>query len=295
MKYQQGFLIFNRLFYNLQNYFNNLLFLVTNDLSNILAMMKNWIFKASLLLAVGFLFTDTAYADTDEPSVGIVEHLDAYLPSDAKIINTNGDTILLKSLIDKPTILSFVYYRCPGICTPLMDGIAELINNSNLKLGKDYRVLSISFNPYEDYTIAKKKHENYSTVVNKVGMENGWNFFVADSANIANLTTAAGFKYLKKGNDFVHTGGIIVLSPDGKITRYLNGVRFQPFEFQLAIIEATKGESGPTVNKLLQFCYSYDPVGQTYVLNVTKVAGIVILFFGILFFIILRFSPKSKK
>lgn len=258
-------------------------------------MRENFRIKVVFLLLICLVYSRAVLADNDEPSVGIVEHLDQYLPTDAFVIDTKGDTVLVKSLIDKPTILSFVYYRCPGICTPLMDGIAELINNSDLELGKDYRVLSISFNPHEGYDLALKKHGNYATVVKKSGMEKGWNFFVSDSANISKLTRAAGFKYLKKGNDFVHTGGIIILSPDGKITRYLNGVRFQPFEFQLAIIEATKGQSGPTVNKLLQFCYSYDPVGQTYVLNVTKVAGIVILFFGILFFLILRFSPNSNK
>lgn len=248
-----------------------------------------------LFLMVLTLISLTSYASSDEPSVGIVEHLDETIPLDAKIINTAGDTILIGSLIDKPTVLSFVYYRCPGICTPLMDGIAELINNSDLELGKDYRMLSVSFNPYEGYELAQAKHKNYSDLIKKPGVDVGWNFFVADSANISKLTNAAGFKYLKKGNDFIHTGGIIVLSPEGKITRYLNGVRFQPFEFKLALIEASKGQSGPTINKILKFCYSYDPVGQTYVLNVTTVAGIVILFFGILFFIILRFKPKAKQ
>ena len=257
--------------------------------------MKSVITRFLLIAIFSLLVQIPLFASDDEPTVGIVEHLNQYFPDSAEVITDNGDTILFKSLIDKPTVLSFVYYRCPGICTPLMDGIAELINNSSLVLGKDYRMLSVSFNPYEDATLAKKKHDNYSTVVVKPGMDTGWNFFVADSANISLLTKAAGFRYLKQGNDFVHTGGLIVLSPDGKITRYLNGVRFQPFEFQMAVAEATQGVSGPTVNKLLKFCYSYDPVGQTYVLNITTVAGIVILFFGILFFIILRFKPKSKQ
>lgn len=255
--------------------------------------MKNFVVSFMLLLFLSF--PGAILAANDEPTVGIVEHLNDFFPDSAKIISDNGDTIFFKSLVDKPTVVSFVYYRCPGICTPLMDGIAELINNSKLELGKDYRMVSISFNPNEDSELAKKKHDNYSTVVVKPGMDTGWNFFVADSSNISQLTNAAGFKYLKQGNDYVHTGGLIVLSPDGKITRYLNGVRFQPFEFQMAVTEATQGVSGPTINKLLKFCYSYDPVGQTYVLNITTVAGIVILFFGILFLIILRFKPKSKQ
>ncbi|MBI9063750.1 MAG: SCO family protein [Marinilabiliaceae bacterium] len=248
-----------------------------------------------LLIAIffGMLFLVGSAQKSDQ--IGIVEHLDTLIPSDIKLCDINGDTILLSAVINKPTVLSFVYYRCPGICTPLMDGITEVVNNSDLALGVDYQIVTISFDFTETSDLALKKRNNYSLLVEKEGIEKGWLFFTADSLNVARLTQATGFSYKRTGNDFIHTAGLILLSPEGKITRYLNGTYFLPFEFKLAVIEASKGIPGPTVNRILQFCYSYDPVGQTYVLNITKVSGILILFIGILVLIILVVKPRHKK
>jgi protein SCO1/2 len=125
--------------------------------------------------------------------------------------------------------------------------------------------------------------------------KNGWLFFTSDSASIARVTNATGFKYKRTGNDFLHAASLTVVSNDGKITRYLNGIYFLPFEWKMAIVEASKGQSGPTLNKVLRFCYSYDPVGQTYVMNITKISGTIILFLAVLFLLILIFKSKKKK
>jgi protein SCO1/2 len=117
---------------------------------------------------------------------------------------------------------------------------------------------------------------------------------VSDSSSIARATNATGFKYKKTGNDYLHAASLAVVSPDGKITRYLNGMYFLPFEWKMAIVEASEGKSGPTLNKVLRYCYTYDPVGQTYVMNVTKVSGTLILFFAFLFLLYLVIKPKRK-
>lgn len=226
--------------------------------------------------------------------IGVIEHLDELVPEDVFLVNVKGDTVQLNSLFDKPTVLNFVYYRCPGICTPLMDGITEVVNISDMKLGEDYQIVTVSFDYTEGHELALKKRNNYSMLVEKEGMEDGWLFFTGDSANLKKLTKATGFSYKKTGNDFIHTAGLILISPEGKITRYLNGTYFLPFEFKLAVIEASKGIPGPTVNRILQFCYSYDPVGQSYVLNITKVAGILILVLAGLILLVLTVKPKKK-
>ncbi|MGQ1786972.1 MULTISPECIES: SCO family protein [unclassified Saccharicrinis] len=227
--------------------------------------------------------------------IGVIEHLDEYIPNDIEVINIEGDTVLLSSIVkDKPTVLNFVYYRCPGVCTPLMDGIAEVVNLSDMDLGEDYQIITVSFDYKEDHVLAKKKRNNYSLTVEKDGFENGWLFFTADSANVAKLTNATGFSYKRTGNDFIHTAGLVLLSPEGKITRYLNGTYFLPFELKLAVIEASKGIPGPTVNRILQFCYSYDPVGQSYVLNITKMAGILIIVIAGLVLFVLTVKPKRR-
>ncbi|MGQ8337645.1 SCO family protein [Sunxiuqinia sp. A32] len=234
--------------------------------------------------------------NSDDPEIGVVEHLDEFLPTDIYIVGEDSQKVVLTDLIDKPTILNFVYFRCPGICSPLMEGIAEVMDRSDLMPGEDYQVLTISFDPTEGLELATRKKTNYLNLVNnKDQIAKGWKFFVSDSASIVKATNAVGFKYKRTGNDFLHAASVIVVSPEGKITRYLNGIYFLPFEWKMAVVEASKGQSGPTINKILQFCYSYDPEGQTYVLNVTKVAGILILFVALVIFLILIFKPKRKQ
>lgn len=255
-----------------------------------------------LFLVIALMQFDVTYGQnsliddqTQDPDVGVVEHLDEYLPDGIYLIDEDSARVELKSLIDKPTVLNFVYYRCPGICSPLMEGLAEVMDKSDLKAGDDYQVLTISFDPTEDITIAKvKKTDCINMVEKKEEISSGWHFFVSDSASIAKATNAVGFKYIKTGNDFTHTASVMVISPDGKITRYLNGIYYLPFEFKMAVIEANKGQSGPTINKILQYCYSYDPTGQTYALNITKITGTIILFFAGIIFLFLILKPKRK-
>ncbi|WP_430810371.1 MULTISPECIES: SCO family protein [unclassified Carboxylicivirga] len=250
--------------------------------------------KLNAFVLLGLMIA-TLSLGQDTQKIGITEHLDESLQNNIEVINTLGDTINLLSVIKhKPTVLNFVYYRCPGICTPLMDGLAEVINLSDMQLGQDYQVVTISFDYKETPELALKKRNNYSMLVKKEGMEKGWLFFTADSANIRRLTTATGFTYKKTGNDYIHTAGLILISPEGKITRYLNGTYFLPFEFKLAVIEASKGIPGPTVNRILQFCYSYDPVGQSYVLNITKMAGLLIIIIAGLVLLVLTLKPKRS-
>ena len=227
--------------------------------------------------------------------IGIDEHLDQFLPTDIYLINENNQRVCLTDLIDKPTIINWVYFRCPGICSPLMEGLAKVMDESDLNPGIDYQVLTISFDSRETIDLGVRKKANYLNLVNKKDdIAKGWHFFVADSASIAKGTNATGFKYKRTGQDFSHAASVCVVSPKGKITRYLNGIYFLPFDFKMAVIESSKGLSAPTINKIMQYCFSYDPVGQAYVLNVTKISGTLILFFAVVFFLILIFKPKRK-
>ena len=125
--------------------------------------------------------------------------------------------------------------------------------------------------------------------------EKGWLFFTSDSTNVSNLTQATGFRYKPTGNDFIHAATLIIVDPKGKITRYMNGIYFLPFELKMSILDAAESKSGPTINRVLQYCYSYDPEGQKYVMNVTKVAGTLIIFMGLVLFLVLVFVKKRKK
>lgn len=227
--------------------------------------------------------------------VGIIERLDDTIPENIQLTNEKGELVFLKDQIDKPTAIIFVYYRCPGICSPLMDGLADVVQKSDLNLSEDYQVITISFDPTETYDLGVKKKKNYQSLIQGKNTQDGWKFFSADSLNIARATQATGFRYKKVGNEYTHAATVIIVSPEGKITRYLNGTYFLPFEFKLAIMEASKGQAGPTINKLLQYCYSYDPVGQAYVLNITKVTGTIILVMGLIVFLLLMLKKPKKK
>lgn len=259
-------------------------------------MLRNLL---TIIVSLGLFnlgFSQNANNNDNETEIGVVEHLGEYFPEGVKIINENLDTIDLLSLVDKPTIINYVYYRCPGICSPLMSGIAEVADKSDLVLGVDYQILTISFDPSETVDLGTKKKQNYFNLMSrKDEAEKGWLYFASDSASIAKGTNAIGFKYKKTGNDYLHAASIVMLSPEGKIVRYLNGIYFLPFEWKMALIEASEGKIGPSINKVLQFCYSYDPVGQNYVLNITRVMGTMIILIALLFLFVLFVKSKKKK
>lgn len=233
----------------------------------------------------------------DDVEIGVVEHLDDFLPQDIALVNEQGEKVMLYDVIDKPTIINFVYYRCPGICSPLMEAVAGVMDKSEMVAGRDYQVLTISFDPRETIDLGVRKKSSYLALLseNKAAeAQDGWLFFVSDSTSIAKLTGATGFKYKRTGNDFLHAASLVVTSPEGKITRYLNGMYFLPFEWKMAIVEASQGKSGVTFSKVLNFCFTYDPVGQAYVLNITKLGGILIMFFASFLLLYLILKPKSS-
>jgi len=252
--------------------------------------------KRTLLASLLIIVLIPLLAQNDEYiEIGVIEKLDQYIPMDAMLVDENGDTVTIGDLIDKPTILNFVYYRCPGICSPLMNGLAEAMDGNDLVLGEDYQALTISFDAREGTFLAVKKKNNYLNLAEKKEeVKNGWHFFTSDSASIARLTEAAGFRYKATGNDFIHSATLIILDPKGKITRYMNGIYFLPFELKMSLIEAAEGKSGPTINRVLQYCYSYDPEGQKYMLNITKVSATLILFFAAVLLLVLFFFRKRK-
>lgn len=206
--------------------------------------------------------------------VGVDEKLGAAVPGTLTFRDESGQPVTLQSLYGKTTILTLVYYSCPGICTPLLNGLQDTLDRVDLAPGKDYQVVTISFDVNDTPALATKKRQTYLDLFSKPYPPSAWRFLTGDQAAIAAVTDAVGFRYKKEGKDFNHPGVLIVLSPDGKVMRYLEGITFMPFDVKLAVIEATKGKPMPTVNRVLAFCYSYDPQGRRYVFATLKVAGI---------------------
>ena len=246
------------------------------------------------LIFISFSIFSQTPVSPPQIEIGFIEKQGDYVALDTKLINEAGDTVLLRDLMGKPTILSLVYYRCPGTCSPLMWGIAKFIEEVDLVPGKDYQILTISFDPTEDITLGIQKKANYVSSMENKSLAEDWHFFVGDSANISRLTESVGFRYKWIVDQFSHPTGLIALAPDGKITRYLRGIEFLPFDIKITMIEASQGKIGPPINRLLAICYSYDKDQNQMVFNVTKVAGILIVFFGLVIFLILVLTRRKK-
>jgi protein SCO1/2 len=230
----------------------------------------------------------------EDLEVGVVEHLDDTIPLDLTFLNEDNKPVTLRQLINKPTILTLVYFDCPGLCSPLLEGVSDVIEKMDMTLGKEYQVVTVSFNYKDDPEKAVEKKKNF---LRKHSKENSkdWIYLTGDSASISALVKAVGFKYKAAGNDFIHPGVITILSPSGKITRYLFGVSFLPFDVKLALIEAQKGLSRPTINRMLEYCFSYDPEGRKYTLQVTKISATIIIFLAVVMLIVLLIRSGRKK
>ena len=206
------------------------------------------------------------------------EHLGEYLPPDIVLTDEQGQKVVLGEFIDRPTILMLVYYSCPGICTPLLNEVADVLGKSSLDPGRQpFQLLTVSFEPKDDYKMAGAKRANYLKQVGRPLPPETWRFFTGDAENLARLTSAVGFRYKRAGGEYTHPGGLIILSPEGKIVRYLYGIEFLPFDFQMGIYEAAQGKVTPTTARLLRFCFSYDPAARTYVFNLARVVASVML------------------
>jgi protein SCO1 len=246
------------------------------------------------LLLAGLAVIARAQAYSDSTEVGVDEHLGLIIPPDLKFQNEAGNTVRLGNIITKPTILTLVYFDCPGLCSPLLDGVSDVVERMGMELGKDYQIVTVSFN-YND--TPEKAVEKKKTFLKRHSRSHSkdWIYLTGDSSNIYSLVNAVGFRFKRAGNDFIHPACITILSPSGKITRYLYGTTFLPFDVKLAIIEAQKGISRPTINRVLEYCFTYDPEGRKYTLAVTKVSATIIIFFALVLFLTLVIRTGRKR
>lgn len=241
------------------------------------------------------------YKTLSEPKIGIEEKLGSYIPLDISFIDESGKEVILKDIIKKPTVFSFVYYKCPGICSPLLTELTNTISRSDLQLGKDYQALTISMDETEKSKDAAEKKNTLLSLSEKELPMDSWSFLTGSKENIKKIADASGYYFKRNGKDFLHTGVFIFISADGKICRYLypdysrkGGFSILPFDFKMAINEATQGTPLKTMSKLVQYCFSYDPQGRTYVLNLTRIFGAGILLFLIVFVVLILKKPGKK-
>ena len=250
---------------------------------------------AALALVLMATTITVAQSPPAAPEIGISEKLGETLPLEKEFYDESGNLVTLRSLITKPTIVTFVYFRCPGICTPLLTELSHMVEKMDIEPGKDYQIISLSFDHRDDPELAADKKESYLSAIARPVPAQAWRFLTGDSLTIRSVADAAGFYYKRDGNEWIHAGALIIVTPDGKITRYINGISYLPFDVKMALLEASDGRVGPTIATVLKFCYSYDPVGRTYALNITRIAMVLILILVGIFVSVFIVLPRMKK
>jgi len=237
-----------------------------------------------------------SYASDASP--GIEQKLGESVPLDLTFRDELGETVSLRQCIERPMVLTLVYLRCPSICSPLMHEVAAMVDKMDLEAGIDFDLLTVSFDINDTPELASKAKKNLLAGMQRKIPPESWRFLTGDAPNINALTDAVGFRYKRENQDFVHAGTVVFLTKDGKIVRYLEGLKLLPADMKMAVIDAADGRPRSLMQKFQRLCYAYDPEGKTYVFKVNRIVLAVTLFLVALFLgylLLKKKGPRTEK
>ena len=227
--------------------------------------------------------------------VGIDQRLNEQIPLDLSFTDEQGTAVhLSKYFGTKPVIVSLVYYRCPMLCTQVLNGMVETFKTLNFSAGKEFEVVTVSIDPAEGPELAREKKEQYVEEYGREGVAQGWHFLTGEQPAIARLAQAVGFRYVydPKSKQFAHGAGIMIATPGGRLARYLYGIEYGARDMRFGLMEAAQNRIGSPVDKILLLCYHYDPTTGKYgvvVANLLKAGGILsVLILGAYMFVNFR-------
>lgn len=235
-------------------------------------------------------------------AVTVEERLGETLPLDLDLVDDQGRAVKLGDYFGKgrPVILNLGYYGCPMLCGLVLNGLTKGLKNMPFQPGREYDVVSVTIDPKEDTALAKDKRESVLDELGPVKGGQGWYFHTAAEADIKKLAEATGFGYRwdEATKQWAHAAVIILISPEGKISRYLYGIEFPPGDLRLGLLEASEGKVGSTVDRILLFCFHYDSEAKGYVLfarNMMKLGGALTLVTLGTFLLVLRRRGGPRK
>jgi protein SCO1/2 len=206
--------------------------------------------------------------------VRIDQKLNDTIPLDLKFRDEHGKTVELAQYFgSKPVILTLVYYSCPMLCTQVLNGLDRSLENIPPTIGKDFNVVTVSIDPTEKPVLAEAKQELYTGMYERPGAAKGWHFLTGDEPQIKQLADAVGFRYAydPQSKQFAHAAAIMILTPDGRISRYFYGVAYPERDMRLALLDASSGKVGSPIDAVLLYCYHYDPHTGKYGLLISRV------------------------
>lgn len=221
--------------------------------------------------------------------IGVEEHLGETIPTDVTFVDADGQAVTLASYFgrEKPVLLTLVYHNCPMLCNLILDFTTEALRDLSWTPGEEFEIVTVSFNAIETAELARQQKAKYVEMLGRPAAARGWHFLTGDEAAINALTEAVGFQYRwdEASQQFAHPAVLIFLSPDGTITRYLNGLNVPSRDVRLALVEASNGEVGTLVDQFFQYCFQYDPEANSYVAHAQNLmrlgGGLAVLVLGL--------------
>lgn len=234
--------------------------------------------------------------------VGVDEKLGDKIPLDLKFANSAGDSVTIGELMSdgKPVLLNPLYYECPTLCGLVLDAVFKVVHELAWSPGREYTIISYSIDPEETHEHAAKSKEMYLADLDRAGAEDGWHFLTGSEESIKKLSEAVGFKYKydERTGEYLHLASIMLISPEGVITRYLYGLQFLEFDLRNALSEAADGRIGSAIDRMILYCFTYDPASQSYVpvaMNIMKLGGLAtVLILGIFLTLLWRREKGSS-
>jgi protein SCO1/2 len=230
------------------------------------------------------------------------QRLNEQVPLDVTFHDESGREVALSQYFDgKPVILVLAYFRCPMLCTEVLNGLVRALLDVPLDIGKDFTVLTVSFDARETPALAAAKKKMYVERYGRPGAAEGWHFLTGDEENIQRLTQAVGFHftYDPRNDQFAHASGIILLTPSGKISHYFSDIHFSPRDLRLGLVEASANRIGSPADQVLLFCFHYDPLEGRYgptIINFVRLGGVLtILGVGSLFAVLWRQERRRSR
>jgi protein SCO1/2 len=215
--------------------------------------------------------------------IGLDQRLNQQLPLDLPFTDEQGRDVRLGDYLGKkPVILTLVYYECPMLCTQVLNGLTSALRTLNFSVGSEFDIVTISFDPGETPDLARAKKASYLERYGREGAAAGWHFLTGKQPSIEALTKSVGFRYAYNASvdQYAHVSGIMVLTPEGKLSRYFYGIEYAPRDVRLALIEAGDHRIGSPVDQLFLYCFHYDPKSAKYSLAVMRMvrgAGVLTL------------------
>lgn len=233
-------------------------------------------------------------------AIGFDQNIDQRVPLDTTFRNEAGATVHLGDYFGKkPVVLVFAYFDCPMLCTQVINGLSSALGVMSLNPGKDFEIVTVSFNPHDTPASAAAKKVVYLERYKRAGAAEGWHFLTGDQPSIDRLTKAAGFRYAWDADtrQYAHPSGVIVLTPDGRLSRYLFGIEYGPRDLRLGIVEASEGKVGTPVDALLLYCYHYDPMTGRYglvIMRAMRMAGAATVLALAAFIVVMVRKEKTR-